>query len=202
MVTIVRPDWSHNVDIQEWIWRHNMYTNHLGRMWYSSSYNYSHYPISKTSPAYLKIIYDHRDPNHSGWCSDPDKDVGEPVLKDFARYDLSDFQLMELRPYIKKNQLDLRIAKLLFDNENIGCNMGSGYCYYKGYIRVRSVKVSIDASETSIEEICAGAFNTSMENPLTTEEYVRFFEWNRQNQINGWLYLVNQWRKSTSTALR
>lgn len=179
-------------EIESWIWKTLMCRNSLGSYYDDMSFNTNFYPISKSSPASILIRYRTRLPQHDGYCSDPGEDTGKETTE-LIQYKLSDYQLMELRPYIKRNQININIVKDLFD-QKLNCQGGSGYCSYHGFIRVTSAKISYD-STSPIENLCLNAFNNDKEDKLTIDEYIAFYKWNKQNQINGWLHLLHFWKK-------
>lgn len=189
---IVVPQNIDSSEIESWIWKRSMSENLLGKYYYDVSYNTSSYPVSKSSPASILIRCRIRDPQHNGHCSDAGPDKGKEATELF-QYKLSDYQLMELRPYIRGTQININVIRALFD-QNIRCQSGSGYCGYKGFIRVTSAKISYDL-ESSIENLCLAAFNKEREDKLTMREYLAFYEWNKQNQITGWLHLLRVWKK-------
>lgn len=170
-----------------WIWLASM-ANTGGS---GLDYNSSSYPHVK-GVAELLLVYDQREAEHDGYCSDPGSDTGEVEKNNLGKYILNDFQLMNLREHIDPSGIvNPGILQQLFDKELI-----HGYCYYRGFLTVKSGKLARRYVGVPIEEICLKAFNEGKEDPFTLEEYLNFYHWNRYNQILGWLHLERLWEQS------
>ena len=104
----------------------------------------------------LHIIY--RYPEHDGYCSDPGSDNGEQyteiatynIPKNIFEIIMKNIQLKLDIDYDNLNlNLNLNIEKYnddiisyfgkLFNNDDITCTKGSGYCGYYGYIKILNV---------------------------------------------------------------
>jgi len=159
--------------------------------------NSSWFPVSNNA-AKLEVIIKIRAVEHDGYCSDAESDTGEYEYQ--RRYVLlSDYQLVELLDKIDSDgNVDLEILRLLYDTQNLGCQVGSGYCGYKGSIEVLSGKLMTDmkpiTKEFLLEQALASHnFGKKVEDQLTLEAYLDFFADHKSKQIEGFNTLIKTW---------
>lgn len=72
---------------------------------------------------------------HDGYCSDAGEDVGEFKFTDDS------YRIVESLAM----RITLGDVKLAFDDNELGCQIGSGYCGYNGQIKVIGMEVHEDA---------------------------------------------------------
>tara|TARA_B100001123_G_C14991967_1_gene899949 strand:- start:289 stop:657 length:369 start_codon:yes stop_codon:yes gene_type:complete len=102
----------------------------------------------------IKINFTRREPDHTGYCSDPGSDVGEEytgtttikvrknTVLHLARINaVNDDNSISIDTLIKNNKDNIFNDILKYNEDDLYCNQGSGYCGYTGYSWITSITI-------------------------------------------------------------